>query len=340
VTGTKTTARPGDVLILTRREIAGLMTIDDYIAAVEDGFRASASGDAVSPLPMHIPAQGGGFHAKGALLRADRPYVAVKINGNFPGNPERHALPTIQGAIVLCDADNGSLLAVMDSGEITLQRTAAASALAARYLARPTSTTAAICGCGEQGRAQLAALRHVLPLRQIRAWDIDSAKAEDFATEMAQRLGIEVRSAADLRAATAEADLIVTCTTAREPFLRRADVREGTFIAAVGADSSDKNEIAPDLMAQATVVADVIEQTIVMGDAHHAIRAGLMRKADIRGELGTLVIGIRKGRTREDEITLFDSTGTAIEDVAAAAHVYRRAMARGVGTSCALGAPT
>src|SRR5688572_15261197 len=137
--------RAAQSLILTRADISALMTPADYLEAVKDAFRAAKEGRANAPGPMHLPASGGGFHAKGASYRGRRAYAALKLNGNFPGNPARTGLPTIQGAILLCDAENGALLAVMDSIEITLRRTAAASALAARHLARPDSRTALIC---------------------------------------------------------------------------------------------------------------------------------------------------------------------------------------------------
>ena len=131
------TVAPAPVLILRRSEVAALMNPAAYLAAAEAAFRSYANGDANVPAPMHIPVQNGGFHVKGALVILDRAYVAVKLNGNFPGNPQRHGLPTIQGVVLLCDAADGSVLAVIDSIEITLRRTAAASALAARFLARP-----------------------------------------------------------------------------------------------------------------------------------------------------------------------------------------------------------
>src|SRR5207237_560642 len=119
-------------------------------------------------------------------------YVAVKLNGNFPGNPQRHGLPTIQGVVLLCDATDGSLLAVIDSIEITLRRTAAASALALQYLAREDGSSIAVCGCGDQGRAQVTALAEIAALRRVRAWDIDIERARGFAREMHEVLGLEV----------------------------------------------------------------------------------------------------------------------------------------------------
>jgi ornithine cyclodeaminase/alanine dehydrogenase-like protein (mu-crystallin family) len=313
--------------ILSRGDIAGLMERNDWLAAVETGFRAAAEGKAHSPPPMHIEASGGSFHAKGASLELHRLYVALKFNGNFPGNPAERSLPTIQGAILLCDGATGELLAILDSIEVTLRRTAAATALAARYLARPESETILVCGCGEQGAAQLAALQDLLPLRRCLAWDRDPARAEAFAGE----------AVADLAAAAAEADVIVACTTAREPFLSPSFVRPGTFVAAVGADSPVKNEVEPALMAKALVVADVLDQCAAMGDLRAALEIGAMRCEDVHAELSDLVAGTRAGRTDARQITLFDSTGTALQDVASAAFIYERAIRAGGFASMALG---
>ena len=311
--------------VLTRRDVAELMAQADWLDAVEAGFRAAADGRAEAPPPMHLAGDGGGFHAKGASLAlGGRRYAALKLNGNFPGNPDR-GLPTIQGAILLCDGDNGTLLAMLDSIDVTLRRTAAATALAARFLARADSATLLVCGCGAQGSAQAEALEAVLPLRRRLAWDRDPARAA--------ALGEPVE---DLAAAALEADVIVTCTTARTPFL--GDVRPGTFVAAVGADSPDKSEIEPALMAMALVVTDVTDQCAAMGDLRHALAAGAMRREDVHGELAELVSGAKAGRTDGAQITLFDSTGTALQDVAAAAMIYEKAEERGVGLSIQLGA--
>lgn len=317
-TGKTEIQKPPQVLILARRDVAALMRPADWLEAVERGFRAGAEGKAYSPMPMHIPAEGGGFHAKGAAIALGRRYVALKVNGNFPANPSLSGLPTIQGALILSDGETGSLLALMDSIEVTLRRTAAASALAARLLARPGSETLLVCGCGEQGRAHLEALADVLPLRLCLAWDSDWERAR--ALEGAGP--IEVRAVRELNEAVAEADVIATCTTAREAFLGREGVRPGAFIAAVGADSPDKRELAPDLMAAAAIVTDVTAQCAAMGELHHVPGSA------VRAELGELVAGRGTGRTSDDEIVIFDSTGTALQDVAAAAAIYEKAVAR------------
>ncbi len=323
---------PPEMLIITRREIRREMQPADYLEAVEIGFRAGAMGKADAPHPMHIPVARGGFHAKGASISLGRDYVAVKINGNFPGNPVKHGLPTIQGAIFLADGSNGALLAIIDSIEVTIQRTAAASALAARLLARSDSTTLLICGCGEQGRAHAAALREVMPITRCLFWDLDPAAAHSLAAELD---GIPVQ---DLNSAAEQADVIACCTTAREPFLRLGMVRPGTFIAAVGADNPDKSEIAPALMAAAKVVTDVTAQCAEMGDLHHAIEARNMAAADVHAELGEILVGEKTGRASPDEIVIFDSTGTGLQDVAVAAAIYERCSGDASVQSVALSA--
>src|SRR5215813_2186938 len=325
-----------EFLVLSRHDLREVMHFADYVAAVTEGFQLLEEGRCESPIPTEIPVQDGTFHVKAGSLPRGAGYVAAKINSNFPGNQNRYGLPTIQGAVFLADASNGQPLALLDSMEITLQRTGAATAVAARYLARPDSATATICGCGEQGRIQLIALRHVLGLRRIFAWDLDLDISGEFAARMAAETGVEVKPVSRLEEATHASDAIVTCTTAHDPFLGVEHVRPGTFVAAVGADNPAKNEIKPALMRTATVVVDVLKQAIFMGDLNHAIKAGGMTAEDVHAELGQLVSGSKRGRQSADEITIFDSTGTGIQDVAAAARAYELARERGLGLRCSL----
>lgn len=314
-------------LLLSGPDIAGLMRPSDYLEAVGTGLRAAARGEAAAPPPLAIGGEGGSFHAKGANLRLGRPYVALKLNGNFPGNPPD--LPTILGAILLCGGGDGRLLAVMDSIEVTIRRTAAATALAARYLARPEAETLLICGCGMQALAQVEALAEVLPLRRCFAWDRDGPRAESFAREVRHVLGLEAEAVGRIDPVAPTCDVIVACTTAREPYLMPDHVEPGSFVAAVGADSPEKSEVHPELMAKARVVVDVLEQCVEMGDLRHAMSAGAMRVEDVHAGLGALLAGEASGRTGAGQIFVFDSTGTALQDVAAAAAIYERAVRRG-----------
>jgi ornithine cyclodeaminase/alanine dehydrogenase-like protein (mu-crystallin family) len=310
-------------VFIGRDTLRGMMDPDHYLAAVEAAFRAHAEGRTRLPMPLHIEAEGGGFHGKGALVVLDRPWVAVKVNSNFPSNGAR-GLPTIQGAVLLYDGEDGRLVAILDSIEITARRTAAASALAVRYLARDDTDTIALVGCGAQAEAQLAALVRVRCFRRAFVWDDDTHKARHFADAVSKALALPMAVGASLRDATHRADVVVTCTTARSPILGVGDVRPGTFIAAVGADAPHKSEIAPALMARATVVVDSLEQACAMGDLHQAIEAGVMTRGKVHAELADLVAGRKPGRENEDEITVFDSTGLGIQDVAASVAAYQR----------------
>ena len=325
-------------LILARADIAALMTIEDHLAAAEEAFAATADGRADVPAPLSLHGEGGVLHAKGATIRTrdGRLYAVIKINANFPNNRQRNELPTIQGAVLLFDAANGRLLAILDTREVTLQRTAAATALAARYLARKDSVIATIVGCGDQARAQLAFLAHELPIARIHAVDLDHGAAAAFATHMTKALQLDVRTARDIAAAASVSDVIVTCTTSSTPFLRLGDVKPGTFIAAVGADSPSKSELFPDLVARSTLVVDSLEQCRAMGDLRHAIAAGATTAVAVYPTLGELLSKRKPGRTNDHEITIFDSTGIAVQDVTAAIRIHERAQTRKLGLICRL----
>ena len=324
---------PDGTLLLTRRDVAALLSLEACISAVEAAFRLHGEGGAAPPGILGVPAQDGGFHIKAACLGR---YFAAKVNANFPGNPARHGLPTIQGVIVLSDAGTGAPLALMDSMEITTLRTAAATAVAATRLALEGAQVATIVGCGVQGRVQLRALAAVRPITLAYAVDADAAGAAAFATEMSTLLGIEVRASNDLAAAAPASDIIVTCTPSRRALLGRADVRPGAFVAAVGADNEEKQELEPALLASSTIVADVLEQCATIGELHHALDAGLVTRASVHAELGEIVAGRKPGRRSALEVIVFDSTGMALQDVAAAAKVYERARDTGTGTTLRL----
>jgi alanine dehydrogenase len=267
------------------------------------------------------------------LLNLSRPYFAAKVNGNFPDNQKHFGLPTIQGVIVLCDAEKGSPLAVIDSRDITSLRTAAATAVAAKYLARHDSRAVTICGCGNQGRAQLNALSRVCRLQSVFAFDQNEEQALRFAKNFSEDMAIPVISVSDLAAAVRQSDICVTCTPSKEPLIGAEDAIPGTFVAAVGADNSQKQELQPELMANSKIVTDVLEQCAAMGDLHHALAAGVMTLVDVHAEICEVVAGKKPGRESEEEIIIFDSTGMALQDVAVAVVVYEK-------TSLGKGLPT
>ena len=326
-----------ETLVLGRREIARAMTPKDYVAAVESGLRQLVAGRATVAEVVHIDSHTGKFHIKSAALSGDGGAVAIKVNANFPSNPSEHGLPTIQGAILLCDGRTGSPLAILDSGEVTAQRTAATSALAARHLAVAGASVASIIGCGVQGRAHLTALCGLFALERAYAYDVVPNAARAFAEEMSELTGIRVVAVTSVREATRPSQIVVTCTTSRRGFLGPDDVAPGTFIAAVGADNPDKQELLPELLAGSVLVVDLLEQCAEIGELRHALAAGVVTRAHVRAELAQVVTGAHPGRRSDDEIIVFDSTGTASQDVAAAVAIYDRARERGVGTRIGLG---
>lgn len=316
-------------IILRQQDVRRVLSMPACIAAVERAFVNHAQGGTVGPAVLGVHVDGGGFHVKAAgLVSPGRsPIFATKINANFPDNPAKRGLPTIQGVLGLFDAANGRVLALMDSIEITSLRTAAATAVAAKHLA-PALADVVICGCGEQSRHQLRALACVRSVRRVRAFDTDAQRATRFAADMQRELGVDATVIDDLASAR-DATIWITCTTSRRWFLGRQHVASGSFVAAVGADNPEKQEIEPELLATNVVIADVLEQSATIGDLHHAIAAGLMSREGVRAELSEVVSGRVRGRQSDHEIVIFDSTGTALQDVAAAAVVYDHAIARG-----------
>ena len=324
-------------LLLSRSEVADLLSIEEYIAAVELVFRMYGEGKTQPPGILGVHAHDGGFHIKAGLLELDRSFFAAKINANFPQNAKRFDLPLIQGAVFLADAQNGYPLAIMDSMEITIQRTGAATAVAAKYLARPDSKSILICGCGNQGRVSVQALSKIFSLEHVFAYDIESTQSERFANALSDELKIAVETTSDLAEAMKRCDICVTCTPSTRFFLKQEYVQPGTFVAAVGADSETKQELDPALLAQHKTVVDIMEQCASIGELHHPIASNLMTAQSVHAELGEVIAGIKPGRTSSDEIIIFDSTGMALQDVIAAATVYKKAVDKAIGRIVDLG---
>jgi ornithine cyclodeaminase/alanine dehydrogenase-like protein (mu-crystallin family) len=319
-----------DTLLLSRRRVAALANSRDYLIAMRRAFEGLAAGQYQLPAVGHIPGSEGAFHVKPAVRSGNHPRAAIKINGNFPGNASRSGLPTIQGCIVLLDASDGRVLAIMDSIEITARRTAAATALAARHLARLGTSTLAIVGCGMQSGYHVDALLDVLPIIRVNYCDPRDAAARSMAAHL-ERIGLDGFRMPTPADAARGADVIVTLTTSTRPLLAHADVSEGAFVAGVGADSPSKHELAVDLIAGSRVVADLLSQSSTMGDLHHAIVAGAISAPHVHGELADIVAGRIPGRTAATDRFVFDSTGIALQDLAAAEMIYERARASDPG---------
>jgi alanine dehydrogenase len=328
-------------LLLSFSDVVRLLDMEACIEAIERAFRAAAAGAPIASGILGMSAAGGGFHIKAGLLAKHpvRPtgYFAAKVNANFPGNPTLRGLPTIQGLLTLFDATTGVPLAVMDSIAVTIIRTAAATAVAARHLSRPDSAAVTIVGCGAQANAQLQALALVRPIARAFAVDTAPGIAESFARNATERLGFPVTSSQSLVEATTHSDIIVTCTPSRKAYLGPDHVSPGAFVAAVGADSEHKQEIEPSLLAASAVVTDSTAQCAAIGDLHHAIDSGAMTIEDVRAELATVVAEPSRGRRNGSEVVIYDSTGVAFQDVVASALVYERAIRNEEGTGFRFG---
>lgn len=321
-------------LLLKRSELASLMSLQEYIEGIENAFRmrgkgltfgtGMVQGDTLSETEFHIKV--------GGLKLGENSYYGLKINGSNFNNMKKYGLPNIMGAIVLFDATKAIPLAIIDSGDPTVKRTGAATAVAAKFLARKDSKIVSICGSGTQGRIQLRCLKIVFPdIHKAYAYDMNSVASEEYAESMSKELNIEVIPTQDLSNTISRSDIIVTCTPSRKPYLLKEYVNPGTFIAAVGADSPDKQELEETLLSENKVVVDILEQCAVAGELHHALEAGLMTTKDVNGELGDVLAGKKPGRISDDEIIIYDATGTALQDTAAAALCYEKAVERGMG---------
>src|SRR5688500_11942253 len=220
----------------------------------------------------------------------------------------------------------------MDSIEITIIRTGAATGVASKYLSKKSSKVITIYGCGNQGRISLDAIAENRDLELAYLYDTSRSQAEKLYKHVADlHKYIKVVCVDDAKSAMKESDIVVTCTPSRIPIVNLDDIRPGTFIAAVGCDSENKSEIHPRLISASKVVSDFTEQTAAFGDLHHAIEQGFVSKSHVHAELGQIIAGQKSGRVNDDEIIVFDSTGTALQDVAAASIVYERALANGLG---------
>jgi alanine dehydrogenase len=321
-----------DTIILSRKEVAKLLTIGECMDAVESAFKMFAEGKADPPKVLGIHTSNGGLHIKAGVTNLKSHYIVAKMNSNFAANPSKHNLPTIQGAIAVFNADNGALLALMDSIEITIVRTGAATGIASKYLSKKNSKVITVFGCGNQGLISVNAIAANRDLKLVYLHDINPSQAENLSRQLAiAHRTLKVVCVDNVKSAINESDIVVTCTTSTTPIMDIGDVRPGTFIAAVGCDSENKSEIHPRLISASKVVTDFSEQSAAFGDLHHAIEKGLVTKSHVHAELGQIIAGQKNGRENDEEVIVFDSTGTALQDVAAASIVYERALAKGFG---------
>lgn len=311
-------------LLFNRSSFEQLLTMEDYITAVEQAHQLHAEGKVIATNLIHADAPNGEYHIKtGGLLGEEQSYYGLKANGGFFMNRERHNLPNILGIIYLSDAATAYPLAVFESSLISKMRTAAATAVAAKYLKPEGAVELGVIGYGNQAEAQIEALLCVLNIDKIRISGRNMDKAALFVEKMQSKIGISIKIE-PIEVTCRNSNVLITCTPSTTAMVKSEWIAPGTFIGAIGADSPGKQELEPKLMARAKIVGDIRQQIIKVGEAQHAVKEGLINASDIYGELGALITGKLKGRSHADEIFVYDSTGTAIQDVAAAAYVYEK----------------
>ena len=326
-----------DITILTEAELRSQIQLDlDAIECIENAFHALATKSVVMPpiMRLDIIEHNGEIDVKTAYIPGVDS-LAIKISPGFFDNPNL-GLPSVNGLMVLFSTRTGMVEALLlDNGFLTDVRTAAAGAVASKYLARADSHSAAILGAGVQAGLQLEALTLVRDIESATIWARDFDKAQARAEELSSRLGIPISACEDVASTTADADIIVTTTPSDRALLLPEHVSAGQHITAMGSDGEHKNEIDPVIVAGAQYFCDRLSQTRVLGELHHAIEKQLVESTAEFPELGQVISQRARGRENTEEITLCDLTGTGIQDTAIATLAYQRCQQQQAGTNFA-----
>ena len=321
------------ISILTEKDLRAVVRLDlSAVNCIEQAFAALATKPVAMPpiLRLDIPEFRGEVDVKTAYVPGFDGF-AIKVSPGFFDNPKL-GLPSLSGLMILLSAKTGLVEALLfDNGYLTDVRTAAAGAVAARHLSRQDASVATIFGAGMQAELQLEALMLVRPIRSARIWARDHAKAQRLGENFARQHGIEVNAVADPHEAVHGADIIVTTTPAENPILMAHWLEPGQHLTAMGSDSEHKNEIDPAIFSRAVYVADRNSQTRLLGELHHAIKAGTVQHDQQFAELGDVIAGKTAGRASADVITFVDLTGTGVQDTAIANLAFARAQAAGSG---------
>lgn len=319
-----------EILLLRRDEMSELLDLPAIVDRIAAEMRSAPS----PSLREHVTRPDGAFHLVcGAGGPSHQPLLALKVNRRF----DDPTLGRTRGLVLLVDAADGRPLALMDSAAITMMRTAALATIAVEHLARSDADSLLVVGSGKLASGIVEAALLARPFSSIDVWSRSPEHAEDTASAVARQPGRDVRAVTDLAAAAASAAVIVTITAAKSPLLHASDVRPGALVVALGSDGPGKQEIDVELLARARVVVDDLGHTSANGELGHAIRQGMLTADDVHGRLADIVRGERAGRTSDDEIFVFDSTGTALQDLAAAAFAFERAESRSIGVRVSFG---
>jgi len=325
------------ILIINQSEVAELLPMGECIGVMTRALVALARGEAILPLRQTLRLPDESLLCLMPSYLKDIQAAGAKVISVFPGNRE-HGLDSHQGAVLLFETKQGSLVAVVDATAITAIRTAAVSAVATQLLARPEVQNLAILGSGTQARAHLEAMLLVRKIRRARVWSLPFEDAFKFAKIASQRYRMPIEVSETAQQAVADADVICTTTSAREPILKGDWISPGAHINAVGSSVPSTRELDTSAVAKSRLFVDRRESAVnEAGDFLFPMREGVISEKHILGEIGEVLMGKLKGRTSPEEITLFKSLGLAIEDLASAHYIYHKAREKKAGTLVELG---
>ncbi len=319
-------------LVLTGSQVMQVLDMDLALAAAQEAFLAYGEGRVNMPPKSYLTLAKGDFRAMYGeiFLSAGDHICGLKWVNVHPENPARGLL-TVMAKILLNDPETGLEWADMDGTQITNYRTGAAGGLAAQYLARHEAARLGLIGAGAQARTQVAAILKVRPIKEIVVYNRHLAHAQAFADYLTATYGVQARAVATAADAVQGLDIVVTTTPSTSPVVQREWVSPGTHINAIGADAAGKQELAPAILKAAKIVVDDWAQASHSGEINVPLARGELTPQQIYGSLGDVVAGKKPGRQTPEEITVFDSTGLIIQDLALGFAVYRRALERGLG---------
>jgi alanine dehydrogenase len=307
-------------LLLDRKAVKSLLRISDVINVVEEAFRMCGEGRGRMPPKTYLALEHGDFRAMPASLPG---CAGVKWVNVHPENSSR-GLPSIMAVLIYSDPETGYPLAIMDATEITAYRTGAAAAIASKYLARPNSHAIGIIGAGFQAHTQILAHAELFNPMSINASDVSQAAVDGLMRSFPQ---FSIRNCSIQEAVAS--DIVCTLTPSRNPIIKKEWIMPGTHINAVGADAPGKQELDPSILKEAIVVVDDLKQASSSGEINVPIQKGVYSIGEIYGTLAEVVAGKKKGRIDNRAITVFDSTGIAVEDIAVAKLLFEKAQQRG-----------
>lgn len=326
------------VVTLSDGEVEALVSVEELLSSVAEAFKALSLGEVVMPPRSRISVQGVGDILLMPCLAPSLNVFSLKVVSVYPGNLEK-GLPTTNAVVVAVDPEDGIPKLVAEARVLTGLRTAAATALSVKHLARSDASSLGIIGCGYQARWQLSVTHHVMRPEKIYAFDMYRDRAERFAEEMQGKIGVEVEVCGSAETLVRSCDVVITATTSKTPVVLKEWVTPGTHISAIGAYTPEMAEIDPRLLASSKVVVDSLNAAKEeAGEIIQAVKSGLMRWEDVYAEIGEIIAGRKTGRVSRDEVTVFKTVGTAAQD-AAVASILLAKLSQGRATRDVSGCP-